>query len=392
MSSLVAGGIASIADLWRAEARPYLHALQCMISIGGIITPFIIQPFLARGTSNNCFNNSLGKTCNSNVLPNSTFSHTVDIGSVILPMCNSTTQPECNTACNTTNIIDCSEVVKNGETRLQYAFIIFAVTGVAASILVIVFVILDCRNKNSSVKKSDEAETEITNSTEYGFSNKMKIVLLRITAIQSYISAALGLKVYALLPSFFVIQFGWTTSEASVATSGFWIGKAIARFTGIFLSARMKHSLMISIFSMIYILSAVSLTAAAIYRINTLAWVVTATMGVGLSVLRSCLFTMTEEKITHVSGKVASLYLVFFVLGGILDPLYTGYLMDNDSAMWFTYLLFIESSMFLALFVVIKLLLKFGDQQKIGLEMEIKSPAERLDNSANPSSKGNPTL
>ena len=78
---------------------------------------------------------------------------------------------------------------------------------------------------------------------------------------------------------------------------------------------------------------------------------------------------------------------MFFVLGGILDPLYTGYLMDNNSAMWFTHLLFIESSLFLALFVVIKLLLKFGDQQKIGLEMEIKSPAERLDNSAKPSSK-----
>ena len=184
-----------------------------------------------------------------------------------------------------------------------------------------------------------------------------------------------------------MIQFEWTTSEASVATSGFWIGKAIARFAGIFLSARMKQSLMISIFSMIYILSAVSLTAAAIYRINILAWIVTATMGVGLSVLRSCLFTMTEEKITHVSGKVASLYLVFFVLGGILDPLYTGYLMDNGSAMWFTYLLFIESSLFLALFVVIKILLKFGDQQKVGLEMEIKSPTERIDDNTFPSSK-----
>ena len=66
-----------------------------MISIGGIITPFIIQPFLARGTSNKCFNYTQGKTGNSNVLPNSTFTHNVDIGLVTLPMCNSTTQPEC---------------------------------------------------------------------------------------------------------------------------------------------------------------------------------------------------------------------------------------------------------------------------------------------------------
>ena len=168
-----------------------------MISIGGIITPFIIQPFLARGTSNNCFNYTLGKTGNSNVSPNSTFSNSVDVGLVILPMCNSTTQPECNTTCNATDIGDCSEVDINGGTRIQYAFIIFAVTGVAASIVVLLFVIIDCRNKHSSVKNSDDTETEITNSTEYGFSNKMKLVLLGITAVQSYISAALGLKVYA---------------------------------------------------------------------------------------------------------------------------------------------------------------------------------------------------
>ena len=43
----ISGGIASIADLWKTEAQPYMHALQFMISLGGIVTPFIIQPFLA---------------------------------------------------------------------------------------------------------------------------------------------------------------------------------------------------------------------------------------------------------------------------------------------------------------------------------------------------------
>ena len=45
-----AGVIASIAALWRAEARPYMHALQCMISIEGMISPFTIEPFLTRRT------------------------------------------------------------------------------------------------------------------------------------------------------------------------------------------------------------------------------------------------------------------------------------------------------------------------------------------------------
>ena len=365
-----------------------MHALQCMISIGGIITPFIIEPFLARrtpnlgGLQNTNLNDSLTesqyKSTNIFGSGNSNMSHALsspngeDLSSFGILKGNSTAKPECNG-----NTSECSKMIStavatNGETQIQYAFIIFGVTGIAASISVLVFVICDCRNKQSPEKTSVIKETEIINRTEYEFSNKIKLILLGITAIQSYLSAALGLKVYALLPSFFVIQFGWSTSEAAVATSGFWIGKAVSRFAGIFLSTKMKQSQMIPLFSMIYVLSSISLTVAAIYRVNTLAWVVTATMGVGLSILRSCLFTMTEEKITHITGKIASLYLVFFVLGGILDPLYTGYLMDDISPMWFTYLLVVESALFLVLFVIVKVLLKFGQKQEIGFEIEIK--------------------
>ena len=373
------GGIASIADIWRAEARPYMHALQCMISIGGIIAPFIIEPFLSRRpnqvdikTSSNISSETPRSHTNISKLSDVSISYSEDFRVSIEQEHNSTAVPKCNVS--TTNSFESilAEAAFNGETHIQYAFIIFAVTGVLASISVLVFVILDCRNRNNSVKMSGKIENETLNRTKYMFSDQMKIILLGITSIQSYLSAALGLKVYALLPSFFVIQFEWTTSEASVATSGFWIGKAVARFAGIFLSSRMKQSLMIPLFSITYIVSAIALTVAAIYSLNTLAWVVTATMGVGLSVLRSCLFTMTEEKITHVSGKVASLYLVFFVLGGVLDPLYTGYLMDDNSAMWFTYLLVLESSLFFVLFIIVKLLLKFGQKQQIGLEIEIK--------------------
>ena len=326
-----------------------MHALQGMISIGGIITPFIIEPFLARktpnlgGLQNTNPNGSLTESQykSTHVLGsgNSNISHVFsspdseDLSSFVILKGNSTARPECNG-----NTSECFEMISaeetiNGETQIQYAFIIFGVTGVVASISVLGFLILDCRNKQSPERTSVIKGTEIINRTEYEFSYKIKLILLVITAIQSYLSAALGLKVYALLPSFFVIQFAWSTSEAAVATSGFWIGKAVSRFAGIFLSTKMKQSQMIPLFSMIYILSSISLTVAAIYRVNTLAWVVTATMGVGLSILRSCLFTMTEEKITHVTGKIASLYLVFFVLGGILDPLYTGYLMDDVSPM-----------------------------------------------------------
>ena len=355
-----------------------MHALQFTNSIGGIITPFIIEPFLARRSDqaniNIHSNVSVGDVYSDSNIFTDSFANSEQKDEIVVNMNISMAKPENNISQSDEFENSFSENALDSGTQIQYAFIILAVFGVVASISVFVFVMLDCRSKNmhGSLKTPDKDENEIYNRTKCIFSDKMKILLLGITATQCYIAAALGLKVYALLPSFFVIQLGWTTSEASIAVSGFWIGKSVARFIGIFLSSKMKQSIMISTFSIIYMMSAIFLTVAAVYRIHTLAWVVTATMGVGLSVLRSCLFTMTEEKITHVSGKVASLYIVFFVLGGVLDPLYTGYLMDDNSAMWFTYLLVVESSMFLVLFVIVKVLMKFGHSREIGLEIEIK--------------------
>ena len=203
--------------------------------------------------------------------------------------------------------------------------------------------------------------------------DNMQYILIAVIAIQSYLSAAIELKVYAFFPSFFVTQFNWTSSTIYVAASGFWIGKAIARLAGVFLSTKIKQSILVPCFTLIYIASSIYLMVAANSHINVLAWIVTATMGIGLSLLRSSLFNITEEKITHVSGKIASLYLVFFVLGGMIDPLYTGYLVDDVSPKWFVYLLILESSLFLFLFIIVTALLwKFGKRRETGIEIEIE--------------------
>ena len=380
----ISGGIASIADLWKTEARPYMHALQFMISLGGIVTPFIIQPFLAVSYPSVTNVTQLQVTDDSYTtnplwLENSTY--------VKLSMKEAfkidEIDPIATDSEDFTNVSDfdnhtrelniSSEMRAFGETKIQYAFIIFATVGVAASVAVFVFVATDYRNKQNKHKDNHKDHHTDINRRKISVTDNMKYILIAIIAIQSYLSAALGLKVYAFLPSFFVIQFSWTSSTASVATSGFWIGKAIARLAGVFLSTKIKQSILVPCFTLIYIASSISLMVAANSHINVLAWVITVTMGIGLSILRSSLFNITEEKITHVSGKIASLYLVFFVLGGMIDPLYTGYLMDDASPMWFVYLLIIESSLFLFLFIIVTALLwKFGKRQETGIEIEIE--------------------
>ena len=380
----ISGGIASIADLWKTEAQPYMHALHFMILLGGIVTPFIIQPFLAvsypsvtnvtqRQVTDDRYTTNPVWVENSTYLKSS-MKEAFKIDEI---------DPMASNGEDFTNVSDfdnhawelnnSSEMRAFGETKIHYAFIIFAIVGIAASVAVFVFVAKDFRNKQNKHKDNHKDHHTDFNRRKISVTDNMKYILIAIIAIQSYLSAALGLKVYAFLPSFFVIQFSWAYSTAFVATSGFWIGKAIARLADVFLSTKIKQSILEPCFTLIYIVLSISLMVAANSHINVLAWIVTVTMGICLSILRSSLFNITEEKITHVSGKIASLYLVFFVLEGMIDPLYTGYLMDDVSPMWFVYLLILESSLFLFLFIIVTVLLwKFGKRQETGIEIEIE--------------------
>ena len=143
------------------------------------------------------------------------------------------------------------------ETKIHYAFIIFAIVGIAASVAVFVFVATDYRNKQNKHKDNHTDHHTDFNRRKISVTDNMKYILIAIIAIQSYLSAALGLKMYAFLPSFFVIQFSWTSSTASVATSGFWIGKAIARSAGVILSTKIKQSILVPCFTLIYIASSI---------------------------------------------------------------------------------------------------------------------------------------
>ena len=396
----VAGGIASVTDIWKSEARPYMFALQLMLSVGGIATPVIIRPFLAHRTkvkhivptaeNDTQTNISLAAATPSTVyhlndskqLNDSTVAEVVTLCSDQLerPYLENSTFDEINCDHNVSRGVNISlhkdlEII--GETKIHYAFIILAVIGVIASFTVLAFIIADFRHRNKRNKQTDRTNVKDIDHTKYVISAKIKCILLAIVSFQCYLIAALSSKVYALMPSYFVLQFSWSTSSASLALSVFWIGKAFARFVGVFLSIRFKQSVLIPCFCSTYIISAAGLAVAGWFQVNDLAWVSIVTLGIGLSILFPTLFTLTEENISHVSGRIASLYLVFFVVGGMVDPLYTGYLMDKASPMWFTYLIFFQSVIFLSMFVLVRLLLCNCGQNKVN-SIEIETEIEPM--------------
>ena len=368
-----------------------------MLSTGGILSPIIIEPFLGRRSreypisngGNVSFHSDVSESLQADrrVINSSQMTEISSYGLTysIQPCLLELEQSNINASNNVKRCLNTSaNIFKNktepslpftfGETNIQYAFIIFAVVGILASLILFAFIITDSKERDEK-QESHKLNLESANikRIKYNMSNTLKYLLLFILTVQFYLVAAMCFKCYAFLPSYYILQFDWSASLASLAMSVFWIGRTVTGVVGIFLAAQFKQSILIPCFGLIYVLASVCLIIAGFKDISSLAWASSAFLGIGLSILFPSLFALTEENIVHVSGRVASLYLVSFTVGGMLDPLYTGYLMDHISPMVFVYLLFGQSLCFLILFILLKILLwKFGQRQNTGFEIEIQ--------------------
>ena len=404
-------GIASVTAIWHVESRPYIHALQVMLSTGGVIAPIIIEPFLAprnrdhrtlHNTTDDFFTNISSYNAINESVFLSNISDAFNKSNLVTKVTNFKTSESVNTTdydlyqninpcllqlpylgssysnwtllCNqetasVENKTVESFVVDIGETRIHYAFIIFALFGILASVTVFLFIIIDCQYKEVEHISKSNKENVITKRIKYSLPNKLQHLLLSIVTVKFYLVSAMCFKCYAFLPSFYVLQFDWSTSLATLAMSVFWIGRTVAGVVGIFLAAQFKQSVLIPCFSLIYIMSTVCLIISGFNNYTELAWTSTGLLGIGLSILFPSLFALTEENIRHVTGRIASLYMFSLMTGSMLDPLYTSFLMDNVSPMWFVYLLFIQSVLFLLLFILVKTLLwRYSQRQDTGQE------------------------
>ena len=378
-----------------------------MLSTGGILTPLVIEPFLAPrmkrseiddgqslSFSSDRHNDSVllriddlnktdsAKIMNYSIVPHTNYLHrnaTYMLENVIPPTGTNVSFSNENSLGTNGTLLQSSgyeSTIAIGRTRIHYAFIIFAAIGISAAICLLTFIVSDCIGNN--LKKSEKSsfsniEKKHSNRLKYMLPKKMKMILLGILTVQFYLVAAMCFKCYAFMPTFFILQFDWSVTLASLAMSLFWIGRTIVGIIGIYLVTHFKQSLLVAGFSSIYFASSVSLTISSISHINELAWVSTALLGIGFSILFPSLFALTEENITHVTGRLGSVFMGSFVTGGMLDPLYTGYLMDRASPMWFAYLLVLQSFAFLFLFIVVKVVIwRYGQRQNTGMEIEIE--------------------
>ncbi|XP_045169363.2 sodium-dependent glucose transporter 1-like [Mercenaria mercenaria] len=369
-ASLDTGGNADIVYIWDTEAGPYMQGLHFCFSFGGMIAPFIAEPFLAIERNKN----TLNTTDSAAYFENSSTEVPITLESIPLYM-NNTMKLLDNGSVLLSQKMQTNSTVErmqvSGETAVQYSYLI---TAILVLVVVIPFSVMYYIRPADVVKiERITDEKDPTNFNE--LSLPARIMVISILSLLMIIYCGTD-DIYAgFLMTFVLTQLKWSKSEGSLATSLHWICFGLARLGCIFLVRFVKTSKLMIVFGICVVLSFTGLLLSTIYNIKPLIWIFIGCPGISMSFIFPAMFTWTNENIVTVSGKMSSMFLMSASTGVMLFPLLFGYTMERFSPIWFLYLLLGQSVVWILLFSFTVLLTKCLLKQRTKT-IEIKIPEQ----------------
>ena len=155
----------------------------------------------------------------------------------------------------------------------------------------------------------------------------------------------------AYLTTFVVTQLRWTKSEGAQVTSVFWATFASSRFLGIFAVRVLSSVKLLFVSCLVLLLFMLAFCLLSNHAVYLGVWVFTALNGIAMAAIFPSGFTWMEEELVRVTGRVASSILIACSAGSMVDPIVLGYLMQQETPMWFCYLLLGQSALCFAMFL-----------------------------------------
>ncbi|KAK3596319.1 hypothetical protein CHS0354_031651 [Potamilus streckersoni] len=326
------GGNTEVISIWGAEGRPYIQMMHFSFAIGAIISPLFTEPFLApKITVFDTINSSFNGTCN--------ISHTSALDISVLS----------SNSDFTNNSIQFTQRQYWGETNVQYAYLITMIIGILSAIPFLVLYLRIraelCTDEEHKAKTSPRISVQLT------ICRKIVILMLLMSVFHLY--SAIEDTFSSYLMTFTLLHLNWTKLNGSLVTSMFWASFGFGRFLGIFIVRVVSPTKVLLIYCSLLFISLAGFLVGSLLLFDPMVWMFASTTGLSMSVIFPAIFTWTEENVMPVSGKIASLLLVAASSGSMLNPLYLGYLMENKSPLWFTYLLLGQSLSCLLLYVIV---------------------------------------
>ena len=299
---------------WASKAGPYLQMTHFLQASGGIISPQVTKPFTIRTSETITYLNESGLLSNysSGGLNNQS---TANLSSL-------------------TGLNQTSDHVMHvhRETKVQFAYLITGLIGLT-SVLTFLGLFVSSRKR----KKQEEQEHG-DSGVDYGLPVKIQTLVLILLCAVSTLATGFVDHFPSFLATFGMLQLNWTQDIGSSMTSLMFAMYAIGNLVGVFLLKLMRSRTLIYLSYSTTFVSLLILFISVWWDIRGLQWFAVAIVGFTMSPLIPTLFTWTQEEVAPVSGKIASSFLFSGSIGGMVNPIILGNLMESSTPMWFIYL------------------------------------------------------
>lgn len=306
---------------WGTSGRSFMQFMHVCFALGGIIAPIITVPFLSSRSQDDVINWNNVSSAVTRELP-----------------------------LNSTEFVMQTNISSSDASRLYYAYIISAIInviiGVAYLVMYFTFPI------DGILSGRDESDITSTKT----LSKNHNILVLVNMGVMAGVYIAFEETFSGFLNAFCVHRFNWSTSDGSYATSTFYGCFGLGGLVAVIWVSYLNPKKTMEATCVLIILSVTNLLLCGIYLVDIGVWISAASTGLVVAAMYPTVFTWTEEDFLPVTGIISSYFIIMSALGGTINPLLMGFLMDEYSPLWYPCLLLGEACVLLVLCITASLL------------------------------------
>ncbi|XP_064611623.1 sodium-dependent glucose transporter 1A-like [Liolophura sinensis] len=328
-----------VVRVWgKKDGGPYMQALHFAYSVGGVIAPFIMRPFLAPRYEV--------------ALNNQTYNETLKV----LPHVSG----ERKTVNNVTM------VNYFGDTHVQNGFLIIGLITLTSAFP---FLIMILRRYHVTPHYYDQdlaapAETEQVKAEVSSGGRRLTIPLRAAFLVFIVLYYILIVAVETLFQNYsmtFVVEhLKWTKTKGTQISSVFWGAFSFGRFQGIF-TANLLTAWKMLVVDFVFLSGAVIVLLIGAEKSDAVVWICLSVAGVFIASLYATGVSYTQQRIMTITGKIYATFMMSATSGAMINPLILGTLIEKFSPMWFVYLSVIITALCVIVFAILSVMvLKWG--------------------------------
>lgn len=339
---------AMVFHIWGKEAGPYMHAIQFAFGFGAIISPLVAEPFLMKKPDTR-----IG-TLESTSVDSNNFTSSLSANMSRLEPNQTTMMTSFNLSTMEMDFTNSNETTAeiHFETYIPYLII-----GAFAAVSAFPFLEMYCSSRNENLKRGQAGNSQQTSGEDRHIPLTTGVRAAFFVLIgMFYISYACVEDTFSgFIMAFVVEHLKWDKTKGTWITSVFWISFSVGRLLAVAVAKFLSPWKMLILDFAFFDVGFLALFLGA-QSSEIVCWLATGLTALAMGSIFPTCMTWADEKIFHVTGKVASFVLVSASIGMMTNPILVGYLFETYSPMWFIYVLFAETLLCTLFFVLMTLL------------------------------------